>query len=152
MRLQSAGRGMLGRRRAEARRREVAALTLQRCYRGYLGRRTAGRERELLEELRERNQAAVRIESWWRCKHAVDEYARTRAFSLAAVEIQRVYRGVIGRRKASRRLEWERAEPGPARLKLGMRLIEDTKASVMYGTSVMFDMLHIIRSPVHSFR
>ena len=130
IRLQSAGRGMLGRRVAAARRRQTAVLLLQRSYRGYLGRRSAARQRSLLEAVRDRNRAGVRIQSWWRCRHAVGEYGRVRVHSIAAVEIQRVHRGAIGRRVAARRLEWQRAGPGQSRLKLGMRLIEDTKESV----------------------
>lgn len=127
LRLQSVGRGMLGRRRAARRRRQVVALTIQRCYRGHLGRRSAARKRAVLEHLRERNRAAVVLQAWWRCRAAVDGYARARATSIAAIEIQRCFRGMIGRKKVSRRLEWERAQPGPERLKLGVRLIEDSK-------------------------
>lgn len=127
LRLQRVGRGMLGRRRASRRRRQVEATEIQRCYRGHLGRRSAARERALLEHLRQRNRSAVKIQAWWRCKAAVDRYARARMTSIAAIEIQRCYRGVIGRKKATRRLEWQRSEPGPERLKLGVRLIEDSK-------------------------
>ncbi|CAN0433299.1 unnamed protein product, partial [Ectocarpus sp. 8 AP-2014] len=127
IRLQSAGRGMLGRRRAARRRRQVMAGAIQRCYRGHLGRRSAAHQRAMLETLRQRNLATTRIQAWWRCKLAKDGYARGRAMSIAATEIQRCYRGMIGRKKASRRLEWEKSEPGPERLKLGVRLIEDSK-------------------------
>ncbi|CAM9386908.1 unnamed protein product [Ectocarpus sp. 6 AP-2014] len=127
IRLQSAGRGMLGRRRAARRRRQVMAGAIQRCYRGHLGRRSAAHQRALLETLRRRNLATTRIQAWWRCKLAMDGYARGRATSIAAIEIQRCYRGMIGRKKASRRLEWEKSEPGSERLKLGVRLIEDSK-------------------------
>lgn len=129
IRLQSVGRGMLGRRVAAARRRKQAALFLQRVYRGYLGRRSAARQRSLMEGIRARVRAGVRIQSWWRCRYAVGEYGRIRVHSIAAIEIQRVHRGAIGRRVAARRLEWQRAGPGQSRLKLGMRLIEDTKVS-----------------------
>lgn len=127
LRLQRMGRGMLGRRRAARRRREVKALDIQRCYRGHLGRRSAASQRALLERLKQRNLSAVKIQAWWRCKSAVDRYVRVRTTSIAAIEIQRCYRGVIGRKKAARRLEWQRSEPGPERLKLGVRLIEDSK-------------------------
>eukprot|EP00752_Nemacystus_decipiens_P014642 g13039.t1 len=129
LRLQRVGRGMLGRRRAARRRREVDAVEIQRCYRGHLGRRSAARQRALLEQLRQRNRSAVKVQAWWRCKSAVEMYARARTTSIAAVEIQRCYRGVIGRKKAARRLAWQRAEPGPERLKLGVRLIEDSKTA-----------------------
>jgi hypothetical protein len=45
----------------------------------------------------------------------------------AALNIQRVYRGCRGRRRAIRKKTWEAAEPGPERLQLGLRLIEDSK-------------------------
>lgn len=127
LRLQSVGRGMLGRRRAAVRRRELAALTIERCFRGHLGRRYAVRQQAMLEKLKARHLCAVKIQTRWRCKHAVEEYASRRVFSLAVVEIQRVYRGVIGRRKAKRTMDWAKTGPGPERLKLGMRMIEDTK-------------------------
>ena len=44
---------------------------------------------------------------------------------LAAVQVQRVFRGVRGRRVAERKRKWESAEPGPERLQLGMSLIEE---------------------------
>lgn len=127
IRLQSVGRGMMGRRRAARRRRQAEARTIQRCYRGHLGRRSAAHQRALLEQLKRKNQSAVKVQAWWRAKRTMDRYARVRASSIAAVEIQRVYRGVIGRKKASRRLQWAQSEPGPERLKLGVRLIEDSK-------------------------
>lgn len=129
LRLQSVGRGMLARRRAAARRREFAALTVERCFRGHLSRRYAARQRAILEKVQARHRCAVKIQARWRCKHAVEEYASRRAFALAAMEIQRMYRGVIGRRTAKRRVDWAKAAPGPERLKLGMRMIEDTKVT-----------------------
>lgn len=47
--------------------------------------------------------------------------------SRCTTQIQRIYRGHIGRRAAKRRRTWESAGPGPERLKLGVRMIEDTK-------------------------
>ena len=58
---------------------------------------------------------------------AREEYRLMRVHMVAAMEIQRVYRGHIGRKKALRRKEWENAEPGPERLKLGLKLIEESK-------------------------
>merc|ERR1719198_2811847 len=48
---------------------------------------------------------------------------------VAATELQRAYRGHLGRKKAARRREWENAEPGPERLKLGLKLIEESKVA-----------------------
>ncbi|CAM9848733.1 unnamed protein product, partial [Choristocarpus tenellus] len=125
--LQRAFRGMLGRKQAQLRRQELAASTLERVFRGYMGRQVAQHKRAVLEELRNRNSAAVSIQKQWRCKAAVDRYNSTRLQSLASREIQRVYRGVLGRRKVNRRRVWETSAPGPERLKLGVRLIEDSK-------------------------
>eukprot|EP00903_Cladosiphon_okamuranus_P006198 g6095.t1 len=141
LRLQRVGRGMLGRRRAARRRRQVEATEIQRCYRGHLGRGSAARQRALLEHLKQRNRSAVKIQAWWRCKAAVDRFARARTTSIAAIEIQRCYRGVIGRKKATRRLEWQRSEPGPERLKLGVRLIEDSKTA-FEAQRMEIDALH----------
>lgn len=58
---------------------------------------------------------------------ARNDYLRTRCVWLASREIQRIYRGHIGKLAAKRRMEWQEAKPGTDRLKLGMRLIEDTK-------------------------
>merc|ERR1719223_1890208 len=46
---------------------------------------------------------------------------------LAAVQIQRVWRGWLGRQRALRRRAWEEAAPGPERLQLGIKLIEGSK-------------------------
>ena len=46
---------------------------------------------------------------------------------VAAMEIQRTYRGHLGRKKALRRKEWANAEPGPESLKLGLKLIEESQ-------------------------
>ena len=130
VRLQRVGRRMLGQRRAMERRKRVAALNIERCYRGHLGRRITACARAALEDLRWRNRAALCIQARWRCNRAVQEYSRTRVYLLAAVKIQKVYRGVIGRKRVARKLEWGRTTPGPTRLKLGTRLMEETQASL----------------------
>jgi len=58
---------------------------------------------------------------------AREEYRLMRVHMVASVEVQRVYRGHLGRKKAVRRRDWENAEPGPERLKLGLKLIEESK-------------------------
>jgi hypothetical protein len=52
-----------------------------------------------------------------------EEYKTVRVNVLAATEIQRLYRGHLGRKKARRKREWEKAEPGPERLSMGLKLI-----------------------------
>ena len=58
---------------------------------------------------------------------AREEYRSLRIHAVAANEIQRVYRGHIGRKTVRRRREWSATEPGPERIKLGLKLIEESK-------------------------
>ncbi len=90
-------------------------------------RRVAGRKRALLARFAARASSATKIQAAWRGKMARDSYLRTRCSWLASREIQRMYRGHLGRRTTKRRREWQSAGPGPERLKLGLRMIEDTK-------------------------
>jgi len=50
-----------------------------------------------------------------------------RFHGIAAIEIQRVFRGYIGYTKASKLQKWAETEPGPERIKLGLQLIKDSK-------------------------
>ena len=125
--VQKAYRGMLGRRRVREIKRNLGARFVQRVFRGHLGRQAAGRERARLEALRRRAEAATLIQATWQMKVAREEYRMMRIHIVAATELQRAYRGHLGRKKATRRREWENAEPGPERLRLGLRLIEESK-------------------------
>ncbi|KAH8048111.1 hypothetical protein JL722_12710 [Aureococcus anophagefferens] len=58
-----------------------------------------------------------------------EEFQLLRVHMVAALEIERVYRGHLGRRRTPRRRDWENAEPGPERLRLGLRLIEESKVA-----------------------
>ncbi len=58
-----------------------------------------------------------------------EEFRGLRIHTLAASELQRVWRGHVERRKAARRLEWEGAEPGPARIQLGLRLVAEAEVA-----------------------
>lgn len=122
-------RGLIGRKQAYIRRCEMAAEYVQRVYRGYGGRMRAIVERERLERLRRRAEAAARLQSAWRMKVVREEVHTLRVHNVAAEEIQRCYRGHIGRRRTKRRRDWESAEPGPERLRLGLRLIEESKVA-----------------------
>ncbi|KAJ8600447.1 hypothetical protein CTAYLR_001433 [Chrysophaeum taylorii] len=126
---QRVARGFAGRCTARARRCELAARFVQRTYRGFRGRMTALMERARLEELRNRAEAAARIQSAWRAKVVREEFYALRVRIVAAEEIQRCYRGHIGRRRTKRRRDWENAQPGPERLRLGLRLIEESKVA-----------------------
>lgn len=90
-------------------------------------RRVAARKRAQLARFAARASSATKVQSAWRGKMARDSYLRARCSWLASREIQRIYRGHLGRRAARRRREWQSAGPGPERLKLGLRMIEDTK-------------------------
>jgi hypothetical protein len=58
-----------------------------------------------------------------------EEFRGLRVHVLAATEIQRVWRGYIGKRKLERRREWEGAVPGPERIQLGLRMIDESKVA-----------------------
>ena len=47
--------------------------------------------------------------------------------AVAANEVQRVYRGYLGRKMVQRRREWTATEPGPERIKLGLKLTKESK-------------------------
>ncbi|CAM9532239.1 unnamed protein product [Discosporangium mesarthrocarpum] len=127
--IQRVFRGHLGRTSYMARLRDSRCRRMQKAVRGFLGRRecVAFRKRQMLQLFVARSEAIILIQSIWRGKVARDDYIRTRSFSIASREIQRLYRGHIGRRAAKRKREWETTPPGPQRLKMGLRMIEDTK-------------------------
>ena len=84
-------------------------------------------ERARLDEMRKRANASIKIQSTWKMKVAREEYRVLRIHLLASVEIQRVFRGLIGRKRAERVRKWESTEPGADRLKLGLELINESK-------------------------
>ncbi|CAM9159639.1 unnamed protein product [Ectocarpus fasciculatus] len=122
-------RGRLGRLLFIEKLRDVRCRVLQKAARGFLGRRVAARKRALLARFAARASSATKLQSAWRGKMARDSYLRARCSWLASREIQRMYRGHLGRRATRRRREWQSAGPGPERLKLGLRMIEDTKVA-----------------------
>ncbi len=126
-RIQKLYRGVVARRFATKRRHYVKARHVQRAFRGHVGRMAAARERKRLEILRMKKAAASKIQASWRMKVAREEFRSLRIHMLAATEIQRLYRGHLGRKIVERRKEWEAAEPGPERVKLGLKLIEESK-------------------------
>jgi len=122
-------RGHLGRRRVHEIKRQLGARTMQRVYRGHLGRMAAEKVRAAMELLRLRHACACKIQSVWKMMVAREDYRILRVHMIAAREVQRIYRGHLGRRKADRRRNWQNAEPGPERLKLGLKLIEESKVA-----------------------
>lgn len=103
-----------------------------------------------------RASSATKLQSAWRGKMARDSYLRVRCSWLASREIQRFYRGHLGRRATRRRREWQSAGPGPERLKLGLRMIEDTKVgwttranSWMNYSDMHQDNMEVLRENLH---
>jgi DNA repair exonuclease SbcCD ATPase subunit len=77
--------------------------------------------------LRTKEMAAAKLQSVWRMKVAKEEFRSLRIHVLAAIEIQRMYRGYLGRKHMKRRRLWESTAPGPDRIKLGLQFIEESK-------------------------
>ena len=127
--IQRIRRGYNARKRYRKLKRFVAARDIQRAFRGYIGRAAAGRERARLASLRKKERAASKIQSTWRMKIAREEFRSMRIHMLAAIEIQRIYRGYLGRKTVARRREWETATPGPERIELGLKMIEESKVA-----------------------
>lgn len=125
--IQRVFRGFLARRIFRRRRRIAAAINLQRVFRGHIGRRVCKRERARLAILRKKQVSASKIQSCWRMKVAKEEFRSLRIHMLAAIEMQRIYRGHLGRKQVKRRRKWEATAPGPERIKLGLQLIEESK-------------------------
>ena len=125
--LQRVARGMLGRKIGRGRRIKRCTRNIQRVYRGRLGRKRAKVARERREYEIRREQCATKLQATWRMRLGREEAMHKRIMELAAMQIQRVYRGVRGRRRAARKSKWEAAKPGPERLELGMKLIQESK-------------------------
>lgn len=120
-------RGHLGRRRALDFLQSFAATKVQRVYRGHLGRTRAHARRAYFERQALLHAHATKLQATWRMYVGRNNFLDRRIRELAAVQIQRVYRGYMGRRFASRKRMWEEAEPGPERLNLGIKLIGESK-------------------------
>jgi hypothetical protein len=127
--IQSVYRGHVARKYFRRVRRFLKAREVQRIFRGHLGRLAAAREKYRLTILRKKNEASARIQSTWRMKVAREEFRSLRIHVLAVIEIQRTYRGYLGRKQFARRRQWEAAAPGPDRVKLGLQLIEESKVA-----------------------
>jgi hypothetical protein len=54
------------------------------------------REKNRLLVLKKKNDAAAKIQAAWRMKVAKEEFRSLRIHMLAAIEIQRLYRGYLG--------------------------------------------------------
>jgi alpha-beta hydrolase superfamily lysophospholipase len=125
--IQRVYRGHADRKYFRKLRRWVCAIKVERVFRGHLGRLAFAREKARLEGLRTKEMAAAKLQSVWRMKVAKEEFRSLRIHVLAAVEIQRMYRGFLGRKHMKRRRLWESTTPGPDRIKLGLEFIEESK-------------------------
>ncbi|ETL37061.1 hypothetical protein L916_11117 [Phytophthora nicotianae] len=122
-------------------RRENKARILQRVYRGHRGRRRARRLCEEQERRRFHDRNAAKLQATWRMYVARGQFLTARFSELAALEIQRLYRGFLGRREAARKKQWRDAPPGAERLALGLQLIEGSKQAFERQQSEL-DALH----------
>lgn len=121
--------------------RAKKALVLQRVYRGHVGRVRCEALREVQAQRRYMDRNAAKLQATWKMYVARDRFQTARFSVLAAVEIQRVYRGHLGRLEAARKKQWRDAEPGPERLALGLQLIEGSKQAFERQQSEI-DALH----------
>ena len=99
MQIQRVYRGFVARQAILRRKRFLAIPTIQRYYRGHLGRKKIAfvRRRNL------RNYASNRIQKTWRihvAQNIVNVLRRHKRLKRKATDIQRVYRGYLGREKA----------------------------------------------------
>lgn len=129
LRIQTNFRGYLARSRVNLIRRNGAAVQIQKFYRGYIGKKVAYEERNRLLYILRKNESATIVQSAWRMKVARENFRRVRIHALASIEIQRCFRGHIGRKTAKRRRDWESATPGPERIKLGLSMIEESRVA-----------------------
>lgn len=139
--MQRVYRGYTARKRFKQIKRVACAINVQRCFRGYIGRMAADREKKRLYALHQKHVSAMKIQSIWRMKVAKEEFRSMRIHMLAAIEIQRCYRGYLGRKVMKRRREWEAAPAGPERIKLGLKMIEESKV-VFERQQEEIDALH----------
>ncbi|KAG1700266.1 hypothetical protein DVH05_012071 [Phytophthora capsici] len=121
--------------------RESKARVLQRVFRGHLGRNRARKLRKEQERRRFQDRNAAKLQATWRMYVARGLFLTARFSELAALEIQRMYRGLLGRREAARKKQWRDAPPGAERLALGLQLIEGSKQAFERQQSEL-DALH----------
>jgi len=125
--IQRVFRGYIDRKYFKKLLRWMSALKIQRLFRGYLGRLAYRREKNRVALINAKNKSAAKIQSIWRMKVAKEEFRSLRIHVLASIEIQRAYRGYMGRKVTKRRKLWESTAPGPDRIKLGLTFIEESK-------------------------
>jgi pimeloyl-ACP methyl ester carboxylesterase len=129
MTIQTIYRGYCARKYFKVLFRNAMARNVQRTFRGHVARVACKRERKRLAVLRKKHKAAQKIQTGWRMKVAKEEFRSLRIHMLASIELQRCYRGYLGRKLMARRRKWESTAPGPDRIKLGLVMIEESKVA-----------------------
>ena len=120
-------RGHHGRKEAQRVRTIKAGKKINRVARGSLARKKARAMKAEKERIEREIMCAIKIQATWRMHASKSRLLHQRILSLAAMQVQRVYRGARGRRRAERKRLWENAEPGAERLQLGIQLIDESK-------------------------
>jgi hypothetical protein len=114
-------RGHLARRTAEGMRADRAALTMQRVWRGFRDRMIVRLLRAAKEGLDFYAKAATSIQAVWRMYVLRTDFKELCIVRLAAVQVQRWYRGFKQRREYARLRELAALEPGPEKVELGFK-------------------------------
>jgi hypothetical protein len=122
---------------------------VQRVYRGHKGRAQCRELREEGEKMAICSRHATKLQATWKMHTAREKFLHARFAALAATELQRVYRGHVGRREVLRKGQWRDASPGAERLALGLELIEGSKQAVERQQHEM-DALHRAQEQVES--
>lgn len=147
--MQKLVRGYVCRRRFVRKLRAAKASVVQRVYRGHKGRAQCRELRDEREKMAVRSRHATKLQATWKMHAAREKFLHARFATLAATELQRVYRGHVGRREALRKRQWREASPGAERLTLGLQLIESSKQAVERQQHEM-DALHRAQEQVES--
>jgi len=127
--IQRVYRGMQGRRIGLVKRQLRASIKIQSAIRMFIARCRVEDVRAEYERILREAISATKIQSIWRMHSEQDAYYHSRIVHLAALNIQRVYRGSRGRRKTARKQMWAKTQPGPERLQLGLDLIQESKSA-----------------------
>jgi hypothetical protein len=125
--IQRLWRGYVGRRVVRARRQELLAIICQSLYWGRRGRISATDERRRQERIQLENSSAVKIQCMWRIGIAIEQCRLHLIRTIASIDLQRVVRGHIARKKATKKRIWATTEPGPARIELGLQRIKESQ-------------------------
>lgn len=124
VRIQSYYRGYIARRSYFYMLRTDSAVIVQRCFRGHIAREIRRAVELRMREICLLNFAAIKIQTYWRMKVCREEFLRLRWYSIAAILIQKTFRGKIGRSHVSRLSRWRSASSAVERVMIGMDLID----------------------------